>query len=118
MRNIFTVNATQIVVSESHPEGIKSNVTGYPVDFDSRTWGTEANPNGSEEIALISAQAEYWKEVRDLRIANNANRVGWVVSITRQSDGKELFRYPYGAFPDMTPPAPEPEQEVEQGEGE
>ena len=28
MRNIFIVNATQVVVSESHPEGMYSVVSG------------------------------------------------------------------------------------------
>ena len=29
MRNIFIVNATQVVVSESHPEGMYSTVPDY-----------------------------------------------------------------------------------------
>lgn len=53
MRNIFIVNATQIVVSESHPEGVYSIVNGYPIKRDSRDYErTEENPNGNEELAL------------------------------------------------------------------
>lgn len=29
MRNIFIVNATQVVVSEQNPQGVYSNVNGY-----------------------------------------------------------------------------------------
>lgn len=29
MRQIFEVNATHVVVSEAHPEGVYSAVTGY-----------------------------------------------------------------------------------------
>lgn len=115
MRNIFTVNAKQIVISESHPEGMLSNVSGYPLPFDSRSYGaTEANPNGDESIALLAAQANYSAEIVTLITANNANRVGWYVNIVRESDGREIQRYSFGGFPDMTPPEPEPEPEPEE----
>ena len=38
MRNIFIVNATQVVTSESHPEGLYSVMSGYPKNYDSRTF--------------------------------------------------------------------------------
>ena len=116
MRNIFTVTATQIVVSESHPEGIKSNVSGYPKDFDSRSYkATAENPNGDESIALLAAQADYSAEIVTLATAENANRVGWAVYITRVSDGKEVARKAWGGFHDMTPqPEPTPEEEPEE----
>ena len=119
MRNIFTVNATQIVVSENNPQGVLSNVSGYPKPFDSRSYkATEQNPNGDPEIALLAAQAEYSSEIVTLATAENANRVGWTVSIVRGSDGKQLFLKSFGTFPDMTPPEPEPEPEQEEVEGE
>ena len=37
-RNIFVVNATQVVTSDSHPEGLFSVVSGYPKTFDSRSY--------------------------------------------------------------------------------
>ena len=56
MREIYTVYATQIVVSEQNPQGILSNVTGYPLPFDSRSYkATETNPNGDGDIALLAA---------------------------------------------------------------
>ena len=112
MRNIFTVEAKQIVVSEQNPQGVLSNVTNYPMNFDSRSYkATEQNPNGDESIALLAAQAEYSAEIVRLATAENPNRVGWSVSIIRASDGKQIALKPWGAFPDMTPPEPEPEEE-------
>ena len=125
-RQIFTVNATQVVTSENHPEGVKSVIDGYPKDFDSRAYGAnEQNPNGSEEIALIVAQADYADRVKTLTLANTASRVMWTVTIER-ADGALIAKKTVGAFPDMTPvnpaPEPEPEPEVEgeeePGEGE
>lgn len=117
MRNIFTVEAKQIVISETNPQGVLSNVSNYPMNFDSRAYkATEQNPNGDEEIALLAAQAEYSAEIVRLATADNPSRVGWAVSIVRASDGKQLYLRSWGAFPDMTPepePEPEPEEPVE-----
>lgn len=113
MRQIYTTTAMQIVTSESNPQGIYSNVTGFPKQRDSRDYErTEANPNGNEELALIVAQADYADAVKSLSIAHN--RAGWAVTLERW-DGVQLARKSFGAFPDMTPPEPEPEPE-EQGE--
>jgi len=116
MRNIYIVNALQIVVSDQNPQGVLSTVSNYPKNFDSRDYkATADNPNGDEEIALLAAQAEFSAEIVTLATANNANRVGWSVSITRGSDGKQLYLKSFGAFPDMTPqpePQPEPAEEA------
>lgn len=112
MRNIYIVNALQIVTSEQNPQGVLSTVPNFPKNFDSRDYkATEENPNGDEEIALMAAQAEFSAEIVTLATANNANRVGWSVSITRGSDGKQLYVKSFGGFPDMTP-APEPAEEA------
>jgi len=104
MRNIYIVNALQIVVSEQNPQGVLSTAPNYPKNFDSRSYkATAANPNGDEEIALLAAQAEFSAEIVTLATANNDNRVGWSVSVTRGSDGKQLYLKSFGAFPDMTP---------------
>lgn len=114
MRQIYIITAMQIVTSESNPQGVYSNVTGYPKQRDSRDYeATEQNPNGNEELALIVAQADYADAVKALSIAHN--RAGWAVTLERW-DGVQLARKSFGAFPDMTPaPEPEPEPE-EQGE--
>lgn len=114
LRQIYTVSANQVVVSENHPEGVLSKVSD-PVTRDSRNYGaTTENPNGNPETALIVAQADYAAAVRDLTTANNPNRVMWAVTLTR-ADGVQLARKSYGAFPDMTPvPEPEPEMPNEE----
>ena len=48
-RNIFIVNATQVITSDSHPEGLFSVVSGFPKTFDSI--------GGTEEQALNNAKA-------------------------------------------------------------
>lgn len=113
LRQIYTTTAMQIVTSESNPQGVYSNVNGYPIRRDSRDYeATEQNPNGNADLALIVAQADYADAVKSLSIAHN--RAGWAVTLERW-DGVQLARKSFGAFPDMTPPEPEPEPE-EQGE--
>lgn len=106
MRQIFIVNATQIVTSESHPEGAYSTVSGYPKTFDSRNYNaTELNPDGDTSRALEVAQAEFYT-----RVAANltgGNRAMWTVTLTR-ADGRQIMRETRGAFP-VTGPTPEEE---------
>ena len=107
MRQIFIVNAIQVVTSESHPEGLYSAVSGYPKMFDSRNYNaTEENPNGDEERALQVAKAEYFSRLSAMYSANN--RAMAVVTLER-ADGRQVMRECIGAFPDMTP-VPEPEE--------
>ena len=108
MRNIYIVNSTQVVVSESHPEGLFSTVSGYPKPFDSRSYNaTEANPNGDTDAALKAAKAEYYSRLSAI-YAGSPTRVMATVTL-EQADGRQILRESVGAFPDMTPPAPEPE---------
>lgn len=102
-RVIYIINATQVVTSESHPEGIYSNVTGYPKNVDSRDY------NFDEALALIVAKADYADRVKQLSLANN--RAMWTVTLER-SDGRQIERAMFGAFP--AEPQPELEEEVEQ----
>ena len=56
MRNIFIVNATQVVTSEAHSEGLFSVVSGYPKTFDSRSYpAADGNSNGDPDAALRAA---------------------------------------------------------------
>lgn len=111
MRNIYIVNATQVVVSDSHPEGVYSTLPDYPKQFDSRSYeATAENPNGNPELALIVAQADFADVVKQLSLSHN--RVMWAVTMSR-ADGVLVARKSFGAFPDMTPPAPEPQPEPE-----
>lgn len=117
MRNIFTVDAKQVVTSAAHPEGALSNLPDFPITLDSRSYNaTEQNPNGDSDVALIVAQARYADEVEALTVANNPNRVMWAVTLT-QANGVQIARKAWGAFPDMTPaPEPEPEEGGEDNE--
>jgi hypothetical protein len=100
MRTIYIISATQVVTSESHPEGVFSNVTDYPKNIDTRDY------NGSDELALIVAEADYADRVKQLSLANNPNRTMWTVTLER-SDGRQFQKKTHGAFP------VEPEHEPE-----
>ena len=106
MRQIFIVNATQVVTSESHPEGLFSVVTGFPKTFDSRSYpSADGNPNGDEEKALNMAKSAYLAQLSTNYANANPTRVMMVVTLER-ADGRTIMRECIGAFPDMTP-APE-----------
>lgn len=115
-REIYKVFATQIVISENNPQGVLSDITGYPKPFDSRTYkATAENPNGRNDLALLAAQADFKAEALTLSTADSPNRVGWAVYIIRTSDGERIDRMAFGGFPDMTPaPEPEPEEAEEE----
>ena len=110
MRNIYIVNAIQVVTSESHPEGLYSTLPSYPKLFDSRSYdATEENPNGNEEKALNAAKSEYFSRLSAMYVGS-ASRVMAVVTLER-ADGRQIMRESIGAFPDMTPAPVEPETE-------
>ena len=112
MRQIYIVNATQVVTSETHPEGIYSVMSGYPKVFDSRSFdATEKNPNGNEEKALNAAKSEYFSRLSAMYVGS-ASRALAVVTLER-ADGRQIMRESIGAFPDMTP-VPEPEEVSEE----
>lgn len=114
MRNIYIVNATQVVTSDAHPEGLYSTVNGYPKTFDSRSYpAVDGNPNGDTDAALRAAKAEYYSRL-SANYAGSSSRVMAVVTL-EQADGRQIMRDSIGAMPDMTP-EPEPEPEVEVGE--
>lgn len=116
MRNIYIVNATQVVTSESHPEGLFSVVSGYPKTFDSRSYpSADGNPNGDEEKALSMAKSAYLAQLSTNYANANPTRVMMVVTLER-ADGRQIMRECIGAFPDMTPtPEPtEPEEVTEE----
>ena len=108
MRNIFIVNATQVVISESHPEGLFSVVSGYPKTFDSRSYpAADGNLNGDSDKALSAAKSEYYSRL-SANYAGSATRVMSTVTL-ETAQGSTIISESIGAFPDMTPPEPEPE---------
>ena len=100
MRNIFIVNCSQVVTSQSHPEGMYSVISGYPKTYDSRSYPGE-DPNGDVEAALRAAKAEYFSRL-SANYAGSANRVMATVTL-ETADGRTVLRESIGAFPDMTP---------------
>lgn len=112
MRNIYIVNAIQIVTSESHPEGLYSVIPDYPKIFDSRNYNrTEANPNGDSDKALRMARAEYLSRISTILSADNSNRVMATVTLER-ANGTQIDSESIGDFPDMTP-EPESDQTIQ-----
>ena len=104
-RNIFIVNATQVVTSDSHPEGLFSVVGGYPKTFDSRNYpAADSNPNGDSDKALAAAKSEYFSRL-SANYAGSASRVMATVTL-ETAQGRTVMQESIGAFPDMSP-APE-----------
>ena len=109
-RNIFIVNATQVVVSDNNPQGLYSTVSGYPKNFDSN------NYNNDTDAALRAAKSEYYSRL-SANYAGSASRVMAIVTL-EQANGQQIMRDSIGAFPVIEPAVePEPEGESE-GEGE
>lgn len=107
MRNIYIVNATQCVISDAHPEGLYSTISGYPKTFDSRTYpAANGNHNGDSEKALNAAKAEYFSRL-SANYSGSATRVMATVTL-ETAQGRTIMSECIGAMPDMTPePVPE-----------
>jgi len=102
MRQIYIVDAKQVVPSASHPEGVHSSIPGYPKTFDSRSYNaTEENPNGDPERAYIVAKADFLAQQSALMVSDSS-RVMWAITLTR-ADGRQMMQESWGTFPDMTP---------------
>lgn len=99
-RNIFIVNATQVVTSDNHPEGLFSTVSGYPKNFDSDSF------SGDTDAALRAAKAEYFSRL-SANYTGSANRAMAIVTL-EQANGQQIMRDCIGTFPTVTP-TPEPE---------
>ena len=102
MRQIYIVNATQVVTSETHPEGLYSVMSGYPKTYDSRSYdATEENPNGNEEKALNSAKSEYFSRLSAMYVGS-PTRVMATVTLER-ADERQIMRECIGSFPTTEP---------------
>lgn len=110
MRQIYIVNCSQVVTSQSHPEGLYSIVSGYPKTYDSRAYpAADGNPNGDSEKAYRMAEGEYLSRVAAIITADNPTRAMATVTLQR-ADGRMMQYRCIGAMPDMTP-EPEPEEQ-------
>lgn len=111
MRQIFVVSATQVVTSDSHPEGLYSVISGYPKTYDSRNYpAPDGNPNGNEEKALNMARGEYLSRLSAIITADNPTRVMATVTLMT-AHGRTIMSESIGAFPDMTPVTEEAAEE-------
>ena len=111
MRQIYIVNATQVVVSESHPEGVYSVISGYPKTFDSRNYNaTEENPDGDLNKALRIARADYCAQQAAFLASDS--RAMWTVTLT-MADGRQLASECFGEFPTVITEAEEAEPNEE-----
>lgn len=91
-RDIIIVNATQVVTSESNPQGIMSIVSGYPKIFDS------INYNGNLEAAMKAAKADYYDRLGINYANTNPNRVMTTVTL-EMANGHQLLRGFVGDLP-------------------
>lgn len=113
MRNIYIVNATQVVVSQAHPEGAFSVLPDYPKYFDSRNYpAVSGDPNGDDEKAFRVAKAEYLSRLSAFYASDS--RAMATVTFER-ANGEQILSESIGAFPNMMP---EPEETPAEGEQE
>lgn len=105
-RNIIIVNATQVVTSESHPEGMFSVVSGFPKNFDSLSYGDDI------ALTLRQAKAAYFDQLSKNYANTNAARAMATVTLTA-ADGNPIMYAVVGKFPVVTP---EPDNEEPAGE--
>lgn len=100
-RNIIVVNATQVVTSESHPEGIFSVVNGFPKVFDS-------GDGGDIEATMKTAKSAYYAQLSTNYANTNPARVMTTVTLETAS-GQQILRECIGAFPEIQPESEEAE---------
>lgn len=98
-RNIVIVNATQIVTSDAHPEGIFSVVSGFPKVFDS-------GDGGDIEATMKTAKSAYFAQLSTNYANTNPARVMTTVTL-EMANGSQLMSESIGGFP----VAEEPESE-------
>lgn len=108
-RNIIVVNATQVVTSDSHPEGIFSIMSSFPKVFDS-------GEGGDIEQNMKNAKAAYFAQLSANYGNTNPARVMTTVTLEMAS-GEQILRESVGSLPSVEPePTPEPEPEPEEPE--
>lgn len=94
-RNIAIVNATQVVTSESNPQGIFSVMTGFPKVFDS-------GEGGDIEQNMKNAKAAYFDQLSKNYGNANPNRVMTTVTLEMAS-GEQILKESIGGLPTTEP---------------
>ena len=90
-RSIIIVNATQIVTSESHPEGIFSVVSGFPKVYDS-------GDGGDIEQNMKTAKAAYFAQLSANYANTNPARVMTTVTL-EMANGQQIMSESIGGLP-------------------
>lgn len=90
-RTIIIVNATQVVTSESHPEGIFSVTSGFPKVFDS-------GEGGDIEQTMKTAKSAYYDQLSKNYGNTNPARVMTTVTLETAS-GQQILHESIGGFP-------------------
>ena len=91
MRHIIIVNSTQVVTSESHPDGIFSVTSGFPKVFDS-------GEGGDIEATMKTAKSAYYAQLSANYGNTNPNRVMTTVTLETAS-GQQILHESIGGFP-------------------
>lgn len=100
-RFIVMVNATQVVVSESHPEGLFSIMPNFPKVFDSYNYG------GDVERTLGAAKVAYYDQLSKNYGYTNRAMTTVTLEIT---DGRQLLSECVGDFPKLPTDTEQPEE--------
>ena len=95
MRNIFIVNATQVVTSESNPSGLFSVAAGFPKVYDS-------GEGGDIEATMKTAKSAYYAQLSANYANSNPNRVMTTVTL-ETANGQQILRECIGSFPTTEP---------------
>lgn len=90
-RAIAIVNATQVITSESNPQGLFSVVSGFPKVFDS-------GDGGDIEANMKQAKAAYFAQLSANYGNTNPARVMTTVTLEMAS-GEQILRESIGGFP-------------------
>lgn len=89
-RAIVIVSATQIITSDSHPEGIFSVVSGFPKVFDS-------GEGGDIEANMKAAKAAYFAQLSANYGNTNPNRIMTTVTL-EMLNGQQILRESVGGL--------------------
>lgn len=93
-RNVVIVNATQVVTSESNPNGIFSTISEFPKTFDS------INYNDDIGLTMRMAKSAYYDQLSKNYANVNPARVMTTVTLEMAS-GEQILRESIGSFPVM-----------------
>lgn len=94
-RNIVIVNATQVITSESNPNGIFSVVSGFPKVFDS-------GEGGDIEQNMKTAKAAYFAQLSTNYANTNPNRIMTTVTL-EMVNGQRILSESIGSLPTPNP---------------